>query len=166
VGRGGAPPPDPDSRDAYLRKLAFLSPTWYGSDEESIAFGRECLATGNWRAGIPQLLLTAHRSAAERSGDRKAYYEQPRVWEDVSSVYEGQLANFPEDAKARNEYAMAAARCGKWDVVRAQFELLGDRVNPDSFGGKTTLDYYRRKAVRLGGAAGAAATMPATAPAR
>jgi hypothetical protein len=141
---------DPDNLNACLRKLMFLSPAWYGSSEDMIAFGRECLHTENWRAGIPMVLARAHRSAADASGDVKTYYARPEVWEDLSAVYEGQLVNFPDDTKRRSEYIIVAARAEKWDVVRAQFELLGDRGDLATFGGRATMDYYRDKGIRLG----------------
>ena len=145
---------DPDCFAAYDRKLYTLNPWWYGDGyKDVISFGRECLATENWRAGIPFILVTAHRMAAEQSADSKAYYERPEVWADLAAVYEGQLVNFPDDALRRSELANAAAQCGRWDVVRAQFDALGDRAVVGVFGGKSTMDYLKRKAARLGGAA-------------
>jgi hypothetical protein len=151
---------DPDCFTAYDRKLYTLSPWWYGNGyDDAIAFGRECLKTGNWRAGVPMMLVTAHRLASEASGDTKAYYARPEVWADLSAVYEGQLVNFPDDALRRSELASAAAQSGRWDVVRQQFDLLGDRAVVSVFGGKAQMDYLRRKAARL---APAATTTPST----
>jgi hypothetical protein len=153
---------DPDCLAAYDRKLYALSPWWYGDEyKDAIAFARECLATENWRAGIPMLLVAQHRAQSEKSGDAKAYYARRDVWADLSAVYEGQLANFPDDALRRSELANAAAQSGRWDVVRKQLDLLGDRAVVSVFGGRTTLDYMKRKAARLGGAT----TSPTTAPA-
>jgi hypothetical protein len=144
---------DPDCVDAYGRKMYTLNPWWYGDGfKDVISFGRECLATENWRAGVPMMLVAAHRAASEKSEDAKAYYARPDVWADLSAVYEGQLVNFPDDALRRSELANAAAQSGRWDVVRAQFEILGDRAVPGVFGGKATMDYTKRKAARLGGA--------------
>jgi hypothetical protein len=144
---------DPDDAAAYSRKLNYLYPRWHGSHAEMVAFGRECLATGNWRAGVPFVLVQAHRAVAAESPDPKRYFEHPDVWADLSAVYEGAVVNFPEDARRRSEYAKVACECGRWDVARAQFAALGDRAAADVFGGRTTLDYYRRKAERLGGPA-------------
>jgi hypothetical protein len=153
---------DPDCLAAYDRKLYALSPWWYGDGyKDGVSFARECLATGNWRAGIPMLLIAEHRAASEHSGDAKAYYARPDVWADLSAVYEGQLANFPDDALRRSELANAAAQSGRWDVVQKQLDLLGDRAVVSVFGGQTTLDYMKRKAARLGGAT----TSPTRAPA-
>ena len=129
-----------------------------------IEFGRECLRTENWRAGVPMLLLHAHRLASEASGDAKEYYARAEVWADLSEVYEGQLVNFPDDAVRRSELANAAAQSGKWDVVRAQFDRLGDRAVPRVFGGKASMDYLKRKAARLG-KGGGATTAPTSGPA-
>ena len=143
---------DPDCLGAYERKMYALHPAWLGDTfEDSIAFGRDCLATQNGRAGVPMLLVKAHHDASQASGDAKAYYARPDVWADLSGVYEGQLVNYPDDARRRSELANAAAQSGRWDVVRAQFDLLGDRAVADAFGGAATMDYLKQKAARLGG---------------
>jgi hypothetical protein len=157
---------DPDSLEACTRKLAFLSPRWYGNPDEMITFGRECLLTENWRGGIPMLLAVAHRAAADASGDVKTYYARPAVWDDLSAVYEGQLVNFPDDIKRRSEFIIVAARAEKWDVVRAQFEVLGDRGDLATFGGKATMEYYRDKGIRRGHAPPAKPVAPSAAPAQ
>jgi hypothetical protein len=156
---------DPDSLEACSRKLAFLSPRWYGDPDEMIKFGRECLLTENWRGGIPMLLAVAHRAAADASGDVKTYYARPAVWDDLSAVYEGQLLNFPEDIKRRSEFIIVAARAEKWDVVRAQFEVLGDRGDLATFGGRATMEYYRDKGIRRGHAPANGSSTKASAPA-
>jgi hypothetical protein len=143
---------DPDCRDACGRKLYALYPGWYGSPEEIIAFGRECLATENWRGGIPAMILRAHQIVADRSGDSKEYYARPDVWRDLADFYEGQLLNYPDDARRRSELAKAAIQAGRWDVANREFNRLGDNVVPEVFDGKATLDYLKRKAARLGSA--------------
>lgn len=145
---------DPDCLAAYERKMYALNPGWLGDAEykDVIAFGRDCLGTQNWRAGIPMLLVRAHAIASEASGDAKEYYARSDVWTDLAGVYEGQLVNYPDDGLRRSELANAAAQSGRWKIVRAQFEALGDRAAPAAFGGKANMDYLKRTAARLGGA--------------
>jgi hypothetical protein len=141
---------DPDNLPACSKKLYYLYPRWYGSHDEMVRFGRDCLATQNWRGGIPYVLIDAHDAVAQETDDAKAYYEREDVWADFAAVYEGALLNFPDDDYRRSQYATFAARAGRWDVARAQLERLSDRAVLSVFGGKSTLDYYRKKAARLG----------------
>lgn len=149
---------DPDAVDACVRKLYYLYPRWYGDHAQMIAFGRECLKTENWRAGVPFILVEAHLAVAEDGGDSKEYFARAEVWRDLSDVYEGCLTNFPEDAVRRSQYANFAAKCGHWDVADRQFRVLGDGAAADVFGSASSMNYLRRKAARL------AATMPSGAP--
>jgi len=144
---------DPDNYDACSRKLYYLYPRWHGSHEEMIEFGRECLNTANWRAGLPHLLVQAHDAIAQESTDTAEYYQRPDVWRDIQDVYEGNLLNFPDDVYHRSQYAKAAARCGKWQVANKQFTILGDKAQLSVFGSNASLEYLRKKAARLGEAA-------------
>jgi hypothetical protein len=139
---------DPDSRDACGRKLYALYPGWYGSHEDMLAFGRECLKSENWRGGIPAILLRAHQIVGDASGDAKEYYARPDVWRDLADFYEGQLVNYPDDALHRSQFAKAATQAGRWDVAKREFDRLGDKAVPEVFDGKATMEYLKRKAAR------------------
>jgi hypothetical protein len=145
---------NPDNLDACRRRLHYIRR--YEDRDGMLAFGRWCLKTENWRGGIPFILADVHYYLAFASQDRKEYYAQPHVWEDLRSVYEGCVINFPTAIPQRNQYAKIAIQCGRWDVAKQQFEILGDKVMPQVFGSQTTLNYYKRKATRL------AATQPTT----
>ena len=43
---------NPDNYTLYDRKMEYLKPEWRGDSDRLLAFGRECLETENWRAGI------------------------------------------------------------------------------------------------------------------
>jgi hypothetical protein len=141
---------DPDDLVACRNKLQYLSPAAHGSHEDMIAFGRECLKTENWRGGLPYLLIDAHEAVAQDSGDAKEYWARADVWADVEAVFEGAVLNFPDDVFRRSQYAKWAAQCGHWDVADRQFERLADRAVVGVFGSKSSYDYLRRKAARLG----------------
>src|SRR5580704_15009803 len=51
---------DPDSQSACESKLMFLEPKWGGSQDACLAFARTCLATEDWSATIPQVVIDAH----------------------------------------------------------------------------------------------------------
>jgi hypothetical protein len=144
---------DPDDWTAYNNKLYYLEPKWHGSHDEMIAFGRECLDTQNWRAGIPFMLVDAHETVARQDGgpgvDAKAYYADPAVWRDVRAVFDGHLVNAPDDVRRRSQFARYATLAERWPEADAQFRILGDNADYAPFGGKGTYDYLRRKAARL-----------------
>jgi tetratricopeptide (TPR) repeat protein len=145
---------DPDAIDLYIRKLNLFweqheGPNASEAAEQMIDFGRQCLATQNWRGGIPTILVEAHRRLADDSLDRRKYLAQPEVWRDISAVYEGALLNFPDDTRRRSEYAKLAAQCGKWDIAQRQFERLGEHADLNVFVSRPSYEYLRRKAKRL-----------------
>lgn len=142
----------PDNYQAYAVKLKYLSPQWYGNSSEMLNFGRECLKTENWRAGIPLILVQVHEQLASESADLTEYYANKDVWQDLRDAYEGHLVNFPEDLRQRCAYAKLAARCQRWDVVSRQIALIGDKPDLSVFGSQTSWDYLRKKARRLGSA--------------
>jgi hypothetical protein len=140
---------NPDDLDVYRRKMIYLSPARHGTHENMLAFGRECLETQNWRAGIPMILVQVHQQIADDSADSSEYLHRAEVWADLRDVYEGGLVCFPEDTRRRSEYAKLATQCGRWDVASKQFAILGDKPDVDVFISQESYDYLRRKAKRL-----------------
>ena len=140
---------DPDDRAACARKLWYLSPNWYGSHADRLAFGRECLATENWRGGVPMVLVDAHVAASRDAADPNAYFADPVVWDDLRAAFEGHLLNVPDDIRRRSAFARYATLANHWAEADEQFKALGDKADYGPFGGKATYDYYRRKAARL-----------------
>ena len=140
---------DPDNLDVCLRKLRYLEQLGDPGSEQMIEFGRRCLATRNWRGGIPMVLVNAREWLAEESPDRKQYLSRPEVWEDLRAVYEGGLLNFPNDAAHRSEYVKYAATCDHWDVVKRETDRMGDHPDLAVFQSLTSYNYLRKKASRL-----------------
>jgi hypothetical protein len=137
---------DPDNYAACTSKLYFLEPRWDGSAADMIQFGRECLRGGNWEGRIPFILVDAHWKLAQDAPDRDEYFTQPEVWDDVRSVYEPYLTRHPDAVWDRSYYAYYATLCGKWDVARQQFEILGDNPELKPFGTKAAYEYLRDRA--------------------
>ncbi len=135
---GRAMAADPDDYAACTNKLYYLTPRWHGSEEQMLAFGRECLVGGNWQARLPLVLVDAHVSLADASDDAAAYWLRPGVWADVTSVYAGYLRRYPADDLIRGHYAHFACRCHQWRAARDQFAALGDRLTPAVFGEDAT----------------------------
>ena len=142
---------NPDDREACTAKLYYLEPKWYGSPAEMLAFGRECVAGGNWRGKVPFVLVDAHVSLAEYATDKDDYWLGTGVWDDVRSVYTEYLRRYPDDAATRGYYARFAYKCHQWKVLNDQFNILGDHVDHALFGNGTTaaLTKARHRAAQL-----------------
>ena len=152
---------DPGNYSACSSKLYYLEPKWYGSEEEMLAFGGECLATENWNARLPFVLINAQFAGplpADQEGkiDLKSgkyseqskveYYQRPGVWEDVKAVYEPYLKQFPKAVNDRSMFAKLACWCGRWDEARRQFLILGEKPSLTAFGGREEYDRLREEA--------------------
>src|SRR5207253_8728587 len=68
---------DGDCLAACEKKLACLMPKWGGSVKEMVQFGRQCRDTNNWAAGLPLILVAAHRDLAQASGAHREHYRSP-----------------------------------------------------------------------------------------
>jgi hypothetical protein len=112
---------NPDNFDACRRKLTYLQD--YAAYEDVIAFGKQCLETHNWRAGIPFILSIAREYASE---DRNGL-SQPDVWKDIEDVYEGCFLSFPNDTVHRNRFVYLALVARKFDVATRHIQILGDK---------------------------------------
>jgi hypothetical protein len=80
----------PRYQAAYFAKLQYLMPRWHGNAEELTAFGKDCVDTGFWKEGIPQLQLMAIDDGGTDPGSSATIYrrfEDPQLWAMVSSYY-------------------------------------------------------------------------------
>ncbi len=133
----------PDNYDACQAKLHYLKPIWFGSSEEMLAFGHECVSNTNWSGRVPLVLTEAHGflSAYGRndSASRQAYWLQPEVWPDLRAAYEAFFRKEPDAVGWRPNYTLHAYKCQAWDDLNAQLQQLGP-VNYNFFGGRAAFD--------------------------
>lgn len=97
-------------------------------------FGRDCVASGNWGAGLPWLLSEMHHQfALERldSSEQECndYWKRPDVFDDLQQLFEAALAAQPASVKFRSAYASVAFRAGRWKLADELFTALGDEVD-------------------------------------
>ena len=135
---------DVENYDACRAKLHYLLPQWYGSREEMLAFGRECVASTNWGGRVPLILLDAHSefSRTLSADERPAYWREPDVWPDIQTAYETFSRVNPNATKFRYPYASYAFRCGQWEEFSRQIDLIRQndfKVNSNYFGGAKAL---------------------------
>jgi hypothetical protein len=139
---------DVGSLDAYVAKLYYLQPKWFGSVEDCLAFGRECAATHDYRDGVTSVLIDAHEGFAKESADPTAYWYDPAVWTDVQSVFVPPIQASPEDHSYRTRYAFWACRCGQWKIADEQFKMLGENIEPLVWPTKAASDAARAEAAQ------------------
>lgn len=120
---------NPDSYEACDRKLNYLEPKWHGSAETMLEFGRQCLATGNWPARLPFILLNAHTRLARYEKTPLDYWKRPAVWADVRSLYQACLAADPDSVFDQSGYALYAYRAEQWKLADELFRKLGGKPN-------------------------------------
>ena len=131
---------DPDSYRACSSKLEYIKPKWYGSEDALLEFGHQCLATQNWKANLPYILMDVHNLLAEEAEDPAAYWKRPEVWKDVEPVCRGRMEADPNFPYRRTQYALYAYRAGQWKTADDLFKILGDK--PDLRGLDTTKAQY------------------------
>jgi hypothetical protein len=132
---------NPNNYRACRSKLHYLLPQWYGSRDDMLAFGRECVASTNWGGHVPLILVDAHSEFARTldADARKTYWMSPDVWPDIKAAYEKFSQTNPDAMRFRYPYAAYAFRCGQGLDFNEQIKLIRQNdVSPDYnyFGGK------------------------------
>ena len=151
---GRAMTADPDNYEACKAKLYYLEPKWYGSGDEMLKFGRECLAGGNWDAGIPYILVKAHLDLSEyganglQSKPQRDYFtNNPQAWKDIESVYSEHRKHRPKSVMHDLMIARVAEWCGAWGMANQMFDEVGDAFDTSVFSAEEQ-DSVRQEARR------------------
>jgi len=113
---------DPDDYAAYKSKEWYLQPRWYGSEDDIVNFGQECVKTDNWAAKLPMILPTG---LAEASDQDASLYSRDDIWNPLEKVYRDYLDRYPHSINYRTYFAKHAYDGGHTDVAREQFKILG-----------------------------------------
>jgi hypothetical protein len=136
---------DPDNYRACRGKLHYLLPEWYGSRDDMLAFGRECVASTNWGGSVPLILVDAHIDYAYElsAEERRAYWVLNDVWPDIKAAYEKYARINPDATGFRYTYASYAFRCRQWQDFLDQVNIIrknDSEPNYNYFGGKEEFD--------------------------
>ena len=124
--------------DAAVLMAFYLEPRWHGSDEETLEFGRACVASTNWGGNVPLVLADTHRSLAGyyKKADSAEYWQRPEVWKDVGSSYDKFFRLNPDATGWRHNYARDAYLCGHYVEFLQQMKLFAAGTNFVFFGGE------------------------------
>jgi hypothetical protein len=133
---------DPNDYDACNTKCLYLEPKWYGSIDQMLAFGRECVQTKRWGGQVPLVLVNAHWDIPLyylEGSEKTNYWTQPEVWPDIKAAYDRFFELNPNAIGYYHNYALYAYRCQQWDALNELIPKLGP-VNYAFFGGKDEFD--------------------------
>jgi hypothetical protein len=138
---------DPANYAACKHKMYYLEPKWHGSEEDMLAFGRECLASRKWKGAVPLTLAEAHDALARYvpKESRDQYWKRPNVWKDIQNAFEHYFSTPDADQSWRHNYVRYAYWCGQWKVFHEQLPKMG-WTNYIYFGGKEAFDQMARTA--------------------
>jgi hypothetical protein len=134
---------DPNNYQICTSKLYYLEPKWYGSREDMLAFGRECVTNANWGGNVPLILADAHWNYCRGYIDKSVqdnYWKQPDVWPDIKAAYDRFFQLNPDEVGHHHNYAWYAYTCGQWNEFLHQTTLFSAGTNYDYFGGKKSFD--------------------------
>ena len=144
----------PDNYALCSQKLEYLRPRWYGSIEEMVSFGRECMAKPQWSGSVLLMAADAHYEASREIQEEKArvtYWKRAEVWADIRNAFEAFFARYPNEVGYRHNYARYAVWCGQWRVADAQFRLFPS-TNYAYFGGVEQFQQMARTAAAVAAA--------------
>lgn len=132
----------------YKAKLTYLMPKWHGSQELMLSFARKTARDAPSNSLAPLILAQAHWEIYERSADKKMYFRQPEVWDEVKSVYSLICKRFSGVKERHNWFARAAYLAGDFETAREQMAFVEKDWSQRVWG--NFADFSRAKAEILG----------------
>jgi hypothetical protein len=119
------------------KKLFYLAPRWFGSLEEQVSFGRECLAHPEYGEQAALILWYAHCDYQKINRLPLTYFAQPEVWADINQSFAVYFARRPYATAARMKFAYYAWLAKDWKVLGEQLAKTDPAVtNLKDVGGR------------------------------
>ncbi|MGL5835592.1 MAG: hypothetical protein ACRC1Z_20530 [Waterburya sp.] len=114
--------------DAHMAKTIYLQPQWHGSEPELLAFVRKMAKSAPQGSALPFLVITAHQGLCGYSDlNKKDYYNQPKVWQEIQTNYERLIRELPESGYYAFEYAELARKIGREDIAQYNYNVAWER---------------------------------------
>jgi hypothetical protein len=129
---------DTNDYSACSMKLLYIEPKWYGSVEDMLEFGHECVQSTNWGGNVSLILVDAHFDIGSQfidESERTNYCKRPEVWPDIKAAYDRFFELNPNATDIYKNYAWYAYHAEQWDA----FNELAKKVRPvdyNFFGGE------------------------------
>ena len=143
---------NPDDQKACWAKLNWLEPKWYGSEDnkDSLAFGKACVETKNWKSGITLLVaqaISSHGWSLPKDNDESGrYFFQTENWNPIAGVYDEYFKYYPNDSVELSRFAYLAYQANRTRIAQQTFGKVGDNLT--TWGGSPYVPLDRLKWVR------------------
>jgi hypothetical protein len=145
---------DPNCFDAYEAKYRYLVDR--AGMDIAMGFAKECLAQGNWKSGIPKIIVQAHRDIARATTMGDAYFTQPKVWPEIKAAFDGVLKEDPNNYD-RSHFMKFAISANQWGTAAQQIAALDNQPDPSAY---PTMAEYQRAVALVSSHVPPAATRP------
>lgn len=110
----------------YQEKMLYLDPNWHGSETELLNFVRITVANAPRETAMPLLLPQTHENITKKN-NRKDYYNQPRIWNEIKQSYLKLIEDFPESGMYPLWFAEMAEDAGKEIIAQRYYALALER---------------------------------------
>ena len=114
---------DPHYYRAYLQKLIYLEPRWYGTPKDVLDYGEECIKTGDWEHKVPYIMALGIYDLT--TTDLEKVFQNEQLWKITEYVYKEYLKRYPNSIQMRTEYFRDAVYGHKWNEAKEQYKVLG-----------------------------------------
>jgi hypothetical protein len=113
----------PNDPDPYQRKMTFLQPRWFGTDEEVWQYCCSCVDLNKWDTTIPMVLPEALFMIKENGNPD--IFKSDAVWPKLEPTFREFLRRHPRSDKWRTAFLEAAYFSDQKAVAAEQCKLLG-----------------------------------------
>ena len=132
----------PQFIQAYQEKSLYLAPNWHGNETELLNFARKTVASAPRGTALPIVLPQAHeRISKQKKYNRRDYYNQPQVWNEIEQSYLRLIKDFPRSGFYSLWFAEAAEDAGKYQIAW-QYYVIAQQREPSN-------DLIRRKVFKF-----------------
>ena len=143
---------DPDNVQACAHKLEYLHPKWYGSEEEYLGFGWQCVKTGNTTGMVVWTPIPGHllnvpipfEITAHVLNRANPYYSEPKVWCQIHTALDLILREHPEKTLLRGTYIRLACVAGKFETARRELAAVSGGAATVGLGTEQNLAFYQK----------------------
>lgn len=142
---------DPDNYDACTTRLSYIDPNYYGSIQEMLDFGRECVTNSAWGGRVPLVLVDVRARIYNQFIDKTQqtnYWRQPDVWPDIKSAYDRFFELNPNALADYKDYAWYANKAGQWETFLRLAPKIRD-VDYYQLGGRKRFELLVRHARKM-----------------
>ena len=120
-------------------KLDYLSPRWFGSADEMLAFAKESFEKADQYPRLGLMLVRAYADIHKQSKEENILGRED-VWKMVKGTHERLFNLDPDELRFHFSYAYYAFLAKQYEEALKQFEVIGDRWSEETVW--SSLDYY------------------------